>query len=156
MEIDIWAKSFAEDLLIAGTTVPIDRVLGVHLDTIKVLRKRGVTWTGLSLILTRGGARRADGGAISAGQLRAAVSRLIRNGTKNEPKQSPRLKSSKAAPQTPNKPLQSPEQHRRELPPPPSLTALETVHLMQDLATSKDLTDDEITAALHRIGRRTP
>lgn len=155
-EIGAWAETFAADLLIAGTKVPIDRVLDVHLDVIQALRRRGMTWTGLSLILTRGGARRANGGVISPGQLRAAVSRLLRRGTGDdfeltqvsgttEPATSPVTRSSRPAPSNWRKSIL-----------PSSGPEPETVNSVSNPLTTKDLTDDDIATALHRISRRLP
>ena len=55
-------------------------MLARHLDAITKLRQiAGHTWPGIASMLVRGGARRPDGGLISADQIRVGYSRLIRH-----------------------------------------------------------------------------
>ena len=78
-EIDEWAKDFAGALSVGGERVPLDRVIASRLAAFQVLRKDGLTWRAIAAILTRAGARRKDNLPISADQLRADVSRLLRH-----------------------------------------------------------------------------
>jgi hypothetical protein len=75
-----WAEGFAAELAADGEHVPFERVLARHLDAITKLRKAaGHTWPGIASMLVRGGARRPDGGLISADQIRVGYSRLVRH-----------------------------------------------------------------------------
>lgn len=75
-----WAEAFAAELAADGEHVPFERVLARHLDVITRLRKAaGHTWPGIASMLVRGGARRPDGGLISADQIRVGYSRLVRH-----------------------------------------------------------------------------
>jgi hypothetical protein len=74
-----WAENFAADLTVEGERVPFERVLAHHLDVVARLRATsGLTWRSMASLLARAGARRADGGQISADQLRVSYARLMR------------------------------------------------------------------------------
>jgi hypothetical protein len=67
-------------LIVGGERVPFERVLAHHLDEVTELRSAsGLTWRSMASLLARAGARRADGGLISADQLRVGYARLIRH-----------------------------------------------------------------------------
>jgi hypothetical protein len=75
-----WAEAFVAELTVAGERVPFERVLARHLDTITTLRTASsLTWRSLASLLARAGGRRADGGLISADQLRVGHARLLRH-----------------------------------------------------------------------------
>ena len=78
-----WAEKFVAELTVEGERVPFERVLAHHLDEIAKLRATsGLTWRSLASLLARAGARRADGGLISADQLRVGYARLTRQAEK--------------------------------------------------------------------------
>ena len=78
-----WAEKFVDELTVEGERVPFERVLAHHLDEIAKLRATsGLTWRSLASLLARAGARRADGGLISADQLRVGYARLTRQAEK--------------------------------------------------------------------------
>ena len=78
-----WAEKFVAELTVEGERVPFERVLAHHLDEIAKLRATsGLTWRSLASLLARAGARRADGGLISADQLRVGYARLARQAEK--------------------------------------------------------------------------
>lgn len=73
-----WAEKFVAELNVGGERVPFERVLARHLDEISTMRSTsGLTWRSLASLLARAGARRADGGLISADQLRVGHARLV-------------------------------------------------------------------------------
>lgn len=78
MSIDpkFWAATFTSELTVAGEHVPLDRVVARHSEAFANLRQLGLTWRGISALLARAGARRADGGLISADQLRVSFARV--------------------------------------------------------------------------------
>jgi hypothetical protein len=78
-----WAEKFAAELTVDGERVPFERVLAHHLDEVTKLRATsGLTWRSMASLLARAGARRADGGLITADQLRGGYARLARRGEK--------------------------------------------------------------------------
>jgi hypothetical protein len=75
-----WAEAFVAELTVGGERVPFERVLAHHLDEVRKLRSTsGLTWRSIASLLTRAGARRADGSLISADQLRVGYARLVRH-----------------------------------------------------------------------------
>jgi hypothetical protein len=75
-----WAEKFVAELTVEGERVPFERVLAHHLDEVAKLRATsGLTWRSMASLLARAGARRADGGPISADQLRVGYARLTRH-----------------------------------------------------------------------------
>uniref|UniRef100_Q07SE5 Uncharacterized protein n=1 Tax=Rhodopseudomonas palustris (strain BisA53) TaxID=316055 RepID=Q07SE5_RHOP5 len=91
-----WVERFAAQLTVDGERVPFERVLAYHFDEITKLRATsGLTWRSMASLLARAGARRADGGLISADQLRVGYARLARRGEKaTEQSQPPAAESS--------------------------------------------------------------
>jgi hypothetical protein len=82
-DLKSWAERFAAQLTVDGERVPFERVLAYHLDEVTKLRATsGLTWRSMASLLARAGARRADGGLISADQLRVGYARLARRGEK--------------------------------------------------------------------------
>jgi len=76
----LWAERFVAALIVGGERVPFERVLSHHLDEVTQLRSAsGLTWRSMASLLARAGARRADGGLISADQLRVGYARLLRH-----------------------------------------------------------------------------
>ena len=114
-----WAERFAAALVVGGERVPFERVLAHHLDDVTELRaSSGLTWRSMASLLARAGARRADGGLISADQLRVGYARL----TRNLEKQSRRPVAVKGeSPQAPASGLAEPaaEDYEAEPAPPP-------------------------------------
>jgi len=85
-----WAEKFVAELTVEGERVPFERVLAHHLDVVAKLRATsGLTWRSMASLLTRAGARRADGGPISADQLRVGYARLMRHGEKTSQHETP-------------------------------------------------------------------
>jgi hypothetical protein len=83
-EFKSWVDRFAAQLTVDGERVPFERVLAYHFDEITKLRATsGLTWRSMASLLARAGARRADGGLISADQLRVGYARLARRGEKS-------------------------------------------------------------------------
>lgn len=75
-----WAETFVAELTVGGERVPFERVLARHLEDVAKLRSTsGLTWRSMASLLVRAGARRADGGLISADQLRVGYARLVRH-----------------------------------------------------------------------------
>jgi hypothetical protein len=78
-----WAEKFVAELIVDGERVPFERVLAHNFDEVTKLRATsGLTWRSMASLLARAGARRADGGLISADQLRVGYARLARRGEK--------------------------------------------------------------------------
>ncbi|ABD86690.1 hypothetical protein RPC_1126 [Rhodopseudomonas palustris BisB18] len=92
-DLKSWAEKFAAELTVDGERVPFERVLAHHLDEITKLRATSrLTWRSMASLLARAGARRGDGGPISADQLRAGYARLARReeaGASPAPRSSP-------------------------------------------------------------------
>lgn len=82
-DVNVWARRFAEDLNAAGARILFERVVVRHLDDLGRLRELGLSWPAISGALIQAGVRRADGAAISADQLRAAYSRLMKRNSQN-------------------------------------------------------------------------
>lgn len=76
--IQIWADRFTADLEVGGERVPLERVIAVHLGELQSLRASGLTWRSIASIIARSGGRRANDRLISADQIRAGVSRLVK------------------------------------------------------------------------------
>lgn len=69
----------ASDLTLAGEPIALDVVIARHLPLLNEARRARLRWTSLARLLAEAGARRPDGGAISADQLRASYSRAARH-----------------------------------------------------------------------------
>jgi hypothetical protein len=151
-----WAEGFAAELAADGEHVPFERVLARHLDAITRLRQAaGHTWPGIASMLVRGGARRPDGGLISADQIRVGYSRLVRRAelesqrrdfksvTKSTGHRSPRRKQQpRSAPAAEHWSLTTPQ------PTQPS-TLQPTFHASFD----DDISGDDIQSALERLSK---
>jgi hypothetical protein len=71
-------ERFASDLSIAGEPATFDVVVARHLPLFLSARETGLKAPRLASLLAQCGARRADGSAITADQIRASVSRARR------------------------------------------------------------------------------
>lgn len=71
-----WADAFTAEMTISGEFIPLDRLVARHASTFKELRGFGMTWPGIARLLVRAGSKRADGGLISADQLRVSYARI--------------------------------------------------------------------------------
>jgi hypothetical protein len=72
-------ERLASDLNLAGEPIALDVVVARHLPLLSEARAARLRWTSLARLLAEAGARRSDGGAISADQLRASYSRAARH-----------------------------------------------------------------------------
>ena len=68
----------ASDLTLAGEPIALDAVVSRHLHVLQTARSAKLRWASIAKILATAGARRLDGGPISADQLRASYSRAVR------------------------------------------------------------------------------
>jgi hypothetical protein len=150
-----WAEAFVAELSVGGERVPFERVLARHLDTISKLRSEsGLTWRSLASLVTRAGARRADGSMISADQLRVGHARLVRHAAKAAEiapiKGSPRSKDRRVAKPEPSSVIDLPMPRPRVA---ANLTAAESVSPKPKPASTnrEDVSDDEIALALSRL-----
>ena len=150
-EIDLWARSFVADLQVGGEAVPLDRVLARHLQTLNELRTYGLTWSAVASIIARAGGRRASGRPISPDQLRANVARLRKRHTRDVT--SPPWPRDQTIAHPPKKPRSErdapvtllPAVRTGEIRPSADPAVKRTSHI------SKDLSEDDIAAALSRI-----
>lgn len=150
MSIDpqAWARTFVADLSVAGENIPLERAVARHLASFDELRaKLGMTWRGIASMLTRAGARRSDGGLISADQLRVSHARLCRKSTLTGGK--PRNRSQRPAQRSEATPSESirastrPDQEPR--------VVRETLSIQPE-----DVLDFEMDAALQRLRKLGP
>jgi hypothetical protein len=149
-----WAETFAAELNVDGERVPFDRVLARHLDEISKMRSMsGLTWRSLTSLLTRAGARRADGGLISADQLRVGHARLVRHAAKAPDelpaKGSPRIARVKPGP----KPAAEFPVSPRPLAAVPLASDGGSPEARPALIDREDVSDDEIALALSRLNK---
>ncbi|MER0240390.1 hypothetical protein [Fulvimarina sp. MAC8] len=79
-----WAQRFADDLVVDGEAVALDRVLRKHLDSLTLFRSQGLNWGSIARAVAKAGGRRSDGQPFSEDQIRGSVSRLVRAGRKHE------------------------------------------------------------------------
>lgn len=152
-----WAEAFVAELTIAGERVPFERVLARHLDTITMLRTASsLTWRSLASLLARAGGRRADGGLISADQLRVGHARLVRQATRRAADSAQgdrRLRPSVDRPvarATPIAIVERPSPHMQAAD--NALPARVAGPPMQTSPTD-DVSDDDITIALSRLNK---
>jgi hypothetical protein len=66
-------KALADDLEGPLGRIPFDRALRRHIDLFEKLQREGCSWSQLARALAAIGVRRADGGTISADQVRRGV-----------------------------------------------------------------------------------
>jgi hypothetical protein len=153
-----WAEEFAAELVVDGEHIPFERVLARHLDAVTKLRQSSRhTWPGIASILVRGGARRADGGLISADQIRVGYSRLVRHvlsessqrreldrGTaESSDNRSPRLKPPLRSHQPPRHGLLTGSKPTRSL----------TIQPTFSSSPDEDISGDDIQLALERLNK---
>lgn len=69
---------FADRLKGPLGAVPLDRAIRGDLELFSTLRSSGASWVQIANALASAGARRPDGGAISADHIRSAVSRQLK------------------------------------------------------------------------------
>lgn len=153
-----WAEKFVAELTVAGERVPFERVLAHHLDEITKLRAAsGLTWRSMASLLVRAGARRTNGGLISADQLRVGYARLVRHG--EEAADSPLAKAEVNAPAALRQSVARPSSgnstgrttSRRAVPALAALPANEASHGSKTISVGDDVSDDEIGLALARL-----
>lgn len=152
-----WAEGFAAELVVDGQHIPFERVLARHLDAVTKLRRAaGHTWPGIASMLVRGGARRPDGGLISADQIRVGYSRLVRHAllesqqreldrgtTENSVHRSPHRKPAPRSAQPPG--------HR--VPTGSKPTRSSTVQPAFNTSSDEDISGDDIQSALERLSK---
>jgi len=141
-----WAETFTAQLIVGGEHVPLDRVVARHADAFTELRGLGMTWEGISRLLMRAGARRADDSLISSDQLRVAYARV---GQKAAPSDRKKKRAAKA--ETPRTTVEAP----------PLVTALpptrgSTAPSEPGATGPQDVSGDEIEAALSRLNKIGP
>lgn len=140
-----WSETFTAQLIVGDEHVPLDRVVARHADAFEELRGLGMTWRGISQLLMRAGARRADDSLISSDQLRVAYARV----------------GQKAAPfdRKPRRPAKA-EPARTTVDAPPLVTALPPMRAAapNDPAATipEDVSGNEIEAALARLNKIGP
>lgn len=81
MDADELRSSLARlacDLTLAGEPIALDAVVSRHLNVLQTARSAKLRWASIAKLLATAGARRLDGGPISADQLRASFSRAVR------------------------------------------------------------------------------
>lgn len=152
-----WAEAFAAELVVDGEHIPFERVLARHLDAITKLRQSaGHTWPGIASILVRGGARRPDGGLVSADQIRVGYSRLVRHAllesqhhkldrspAETSVRRSPRLKRTPRSTQPPK--------HRILTEPTPTRSS--PIQPTFSTSPDEDISDDDVQLALERLNK---
>jgi hypothetical protein len=150
----IWAEAFVAELTVGGERVPFERVLAHHLDEVGKLRATsGLTWRGITSLLTRAGARRADGGLISPDQLRVGYARLVRHA--EEAVDSPPPKAASKGTRrngVRSRPAAVAQLETSEQPSRPLTTVRQTSpQLDKPSSDSEEVSEDEITLALRRL-----
>ncbi|WP_187278609.1 hypothetical protein [Methylobacterium sp. WL64] len=75
----------ASDLNLAGEPIALDVVVARHLPLLSEARAARLRWSSLARLVAEAGARRPDGSAISADQLRASYSRAARHCLRVQP-----------------------------------------------------------------------
>lgn len=152
-----WAEGFAAELVVDGEHIPFERVLARHLDAVTKLRRAaGHTWPGIASMLVRGGARRPDGGLISADQIRVGYSRLVRHAllesqqrdldhvtAENSVHMSLRRKPPSRSARPPG--------HRVPTVSKPTRSA--TIQATFNISSDEDISDDDIQSALERLNK---
>jgi hypothetical protein len=132
----------AADLSLAGEPIALDAVVERHLDFLLDARAAKLRWPSIARMLAQAGARRADGTAISADQIRASVSRANRRAPVDPAK--------RATPPETFKPSRESERQPRVAQTP----VLEAARPRQRVSTSPiepDLSDADILAARRRV-----
>lgn len=87
-----------------GDLVSLDAAVAKHLGWFVAARDRGIRWRGIAALLTQAGARRPDGGALTAAQLSAVYSRQnLKRATARKP--SPSVSGAPSRPTLQDAPL---------------------------------------------------
>jgi hypothetical protein len=143
-----WAEAFTAELTVGGEHVPLDRVVARHSEAFAELRQLGMTWRGVSTLLVRAGARRADGGLISSDQLRVSYARLSRKDAApdRKPARGSRRPRSRTAADSSSLASVAPST------PPPS----EPIQLRAQQNDPQEVSSTEIEAALSRLNKIAP
>jgi len=143
-----WAEAFTEELTVAGEHVPLDRLVARHREAFIELRRLGMTWRGISSLLVRAGARRADGGLISSDQIRVSYSRQSR---KDIPAR--RTPARTAKPQPARIAIDAPPLAAAA---PPGRQRIQSTDPEERPTDPQDVSGTEIEAALSRLGKIGP
>lgn len=141
-----WAATFTAQLIVGDEHVPLDRIVARHAGAFKELRGLGMTWGGISQLLIRAGARRADGSLISSDQLRVAYARVGKR-TASADQKPPRLAEAGAARTTVDAPSLV-----TALPP----TQASIAPSEAEATGPQDVSGNEIEAALARLNKIGP
>jgi hypothetical protein len=132
-------------------------VLARHLDAVTKLRQAaGHTWPGIASMLVRGGARRPDGGLISADQIRVGYSRLVRHALlESQQRELDRVTTENSVHRSPRRkmpPLSAhPPLHRLLTGSQPTQSS--TIQATFSTSSDEDLSGDDIAAALERLNK---
>jgi hypothetical protein len=149
-----WAQAFVAELTVGGERVPFERVLAHHLDEVRKLRSAsGLTWRSIASLLIRAGARRADGGLISADQLRVGYARLVRH-AEEAVDSPPRKDASRSTPGNGvlSRPAVVAQLETSEQPSRPLTTVRQTSPQSDKPSSdSEEVSEDEIALALRRL-----
>jgi hypothetical protein len=160
-----WAEIFAAELVVDGERIPFERLLARHLDAVTKLRKAsGHTWPSIASMLVRAGARRSDGGLISADQIRVSYARLLHQKTlakqilEPEPEVRADTTSRKSAgASAASGGLPASTRHRNR----PAIVQARVPDVPHDFPSSitdalsdEDVSNDEINSALERLSKR--
>ncbi|MBR1089379.1 hypothetical protein JQ621_18105 [Bradyrhizobium manausense] len=141
-----WAADFTEQLIVGDEHVPLDRVVARHADAFTELRELGMTWGGISQLLMRAGALRADGSLISSDQLRVAYARVGKRTASTEQKARRHAKAGPARAKVDAPPLVT------DLPSAPASVAPSD----PEATGPQDVSGNEIEAALARLNKIGP
>ncbi|WP_419829834.1 hypothetical protein [Methylobacterium sp.] len=165
-DLDEWAKEFASDLGSDNARVPFDRVISRHRLRLDGFIAHGLTYATLAKAITRAGGRRPDGTPYSDKQFNSALRRAQRSARDADaPSPPPPSPASKPTPRhppnnalrrrmdrAPQKPVVPPATPpATALHPPPSNSAF-----IRPTDQDRDLSDEDIRAALLRIRRADP
>lgn len=132
----------ATDLSLAGEFIALDAVVERHLAFLLDARAAKLRWPSVARMLAQAGARRADGSAISADQIRASVSRANRRATVDAAQRASRLE--------PFRPLRAQEGQQR-VAHAPVLEPASPRDRPQTSTIEPDLSEADILAARRRV-----
>lgn len=143
-------ERIAADLTVAGESVPFDVVIERHLPLFLRARAAGLRASSIARLLAQAGARRPDGTAFTADQLRASLSRAKRRqagvNINLSPVDAPRPTPVRAAP--PRPPRSSPG---REAPTTEATTYLPAASDAAAVRSDPDMSDAELRLARERL-----
>lgn len=143
-----WAEIFTAELTVSGEHIPLERVIVRHVVALSELRRLGMTWRGISALLVRAGARRADGGLISSDQLRVSYARFNRQDAPSDGKPARTVKPRPAETTIDAPPLAAAA--------PPKLLPPGSTDPGERLRDPQDVSSMEIEAALSRLNKVAP